>query len=416
MDLSQAGWGVVFAEDADPAIREALGGLLEHRRGQAGRLREGRYREFGGEEAYRAGETGIQFRARYGVGPEAADPDKVPYYLLLVGSPAAIPFRFQVEMDATYAVGRIHFDTPAEYERYARGVVAAESAPPKSPRDAVLFGVENSSDQVTRQTQRNLMRPLYEELAGASGGWRVRLLGKDKTTKASLRGLLRGAETPDLLFAAGHGLGFPRSYSYPEQRARQGALVCRDWPGPRQWDRAIPPEFYFSADDVPGGANLSGLVAFLIASYSVGTSHHDEFAFRAMHRHFSAAEESFLSQLPQRLLSHPDGGALAVVGQLDRLWGYAGADEKAAPDWQLYSQVLKRLFEGSTLGWAVELFNERTAELASLISAELEGISFGKAPETSTLAGLWMNLSDARNHIVFGDPAVRISAGEGGAR
>ena len=407
LNLAQAGWGVVFAQDADPSIREALGELLEHRRQQAGRLREGRYREYSGEQGYRRGESAIQFRTRYGVGPGAADPDKMPYYLLLVGDPSTIPFRFQVEMDVTYAVGRIHFDTLEEYQRYARGVVAAESHPAKSSHSAVLFGVKNSDDQITRHTMLNLVRPLYEELSEASDGWQVKVASKDKTTKASLRSLLCSTETPDVLFIAGHGLGFPREH--PRQLAHQGALVCRDWPGPKQWSRRIPSTFYFSADDVPSSAKLSGLVAFLIASYSAGTSRNDEFALRAMHQNFSVAPESFLSRLPQRLLSHPKGGALAVVGQLDRLWGHTGSDEKVMPDWQAYSQVLKRLFEGGTLGWAVEIFNERTAELASLISTELEGISFGKAPENSTLAGLWMNLNDARNHIILGDPAVRVS-------
>jgi hypothetical protein len=124
-DLAQTGWAAIFAHNADPAIREALGPLLEHRRSQAGR----RYKLFWGADGHRPDEQSKDFLRRWRHAPAGAvDPERVPYYLLIVGEPEEIPYRFQYMLDAQFAVGRIAFDTPDEYARYARGVVQAETS------------------------------------------------------------------------------------------------------------------------------------------------------------------------------------------------------------------------------------------------------------------------------------------------
>lgn len=408
--LDQAGWGVVFAQVADPAIAEVLRPLLDLRRQQAGQ----RMRVFQGDDGLRRGESKAEFLARHGMGPGPADPDRLPYYLMLVGSPRDIPWRFQSQLDVQYAVGRLWFDSLQGYANYARSVVAAETGPLRLARRAAFFGVANEGDRATAMSSTQLINPVFNALRSSRPDWDMVAHVGAAADKARLARLLGGSDTPALLVSASHGMSFPAGD--PRQAGQQGALLCQDWPGPQAWQGrgAIPDAFYFSGDDLAADAGLHGLMAMHFGCWGAGTPQDDDFARLARKAQRTLAPAPFVAGLPTRLLGHPAGGALAVIGHVDRSWGYAFSWPGAGAQTTVFESTLARLLDGCPVGHAMEFFNERYAELASDLSVMLEDIEFGLPADPAKLTGLWTANSDARSCIVLGDPAVRLPVAAAG--
>lgn len=415
--LNKTGWGVIFRADADPQIREALKQLLDLRKKQATETGDSDeseeqrikyYKEFTGAGGYQPGESKIDFLQRHGTGPGRVDPRKMPYYLMIVGSPEEIPYTFQYHLDVQFAVGRIYFQTLREYAQYASSVVEAETRPVKFSRTASFFGVQNNDDPATKLSATELVGPLAQSVVKDKPNWKVDTYIQAKATREQLGRLIGGTETPALLFSASHGLGFDKGHK--RQLRHQGALLCQDWPGPEAWRRSIPQKFYFSADDVSDSAQLLGMMLFNFACYSAGTPRFDDF----FHQNFNnyrqeIATRAFVAQLPQRLLGHPAGGALAVIGHIDRAWGYSFMWEDAGAQLQDFESVMKRLMEGHPIGSALEPFNERYAEVATSLNSELENLKTNKKVDDLMLAKLWTVNNDARDYTIVGDPAVRLA-------
>jgi hypothetical protein len=408
-DLAQAGWGVIFAagDRRTPALRQALAPLLDRRRAQAGSIHEHYYQEYAGARGYRRDESKLAFLARYGVGQGAADPDRMPYYLLIVGGPEAIPFRFQYQLDVEYAVGRIAFDTVEEYAAYARSVVDAETGPPLRPRRAVLFAPCHADDAATELSGHDLAAPLAARLSGRRPGWEVDAAIGPAATKARLAALLNGGEEAAFVFTAGHGLGY--AYGHRRQRARQGGLVCQDFPGFARWDGRIAPAHCFTAEDVEEAARLHGLVTFHFACYSAGAPAMQDFLAGPGTERRPIARRAFLSRLAQRLTGHRPGGALAVVGHIERAWQLSIEWPGAGRCIQAFEDALDRLLAGYPVGFAMEPFGERYAALSADLAEELEVARYGGAVDDEVVAQLWTGRNDCRNYAVVGDPAVRLS-------
>ncbi len=417
--LDETGWGVIFAHDVDPAIRDALGPLLEHRQQQAAYRKEKYYQEYTEDKAYRLGESTQEFLARHGAsGVDAADPENMPYYLLIVGDPESIPYHVQYELDVQYAVGRIHFDTPQEYAQYAESVIKAEKEHSFLPRRATFFGVNNPDDRATELSAGHLVQPLVKELPQELSKllkeqpqWVLDTLLEEQASKAQLAQLLNGEQPPALLFTASHGMGF--DLGDPRQLRHQGALLCQDWPGPWNWDKPISEDHYFSADDVSENARLLGTMAFFFACYGAGTPRMDHFALQAYQKPEPIAPRSFVAPLPQKLLSHPKGGALAVIGHVERAWTYSFLWADSGEQTGTFKDTLKRLLRGYPIGAAMEYFNARHGALSVRLIQMLNNIKFGNTKITDTdVAGIWTANNDTGGYVIIGDPAVRLRVTE----
>ncbi|WP_222273066.1 C25 family cysteine peptidase [Modestobacter marinus] len=407
-DLAQSGWGLLAPVDLAPDVLEALTPLRELRRQQAGDL----YREFLGDDGVRPGEGKQEWLARHGMGPSPADPTKVPYYLLLVGDPEGVPYRFQYQLDVQYAVGRVAFDTAEEYDNYARTVVQRESAVAGGPRSVTLFGPQNLADRATQLSRQLLVEPLAGELTDALGRFsnlasaRVESAVADEATKVRLLHLLTGDGAPEVLFTAGHGVGFPAQDA--RQREAQGALICQEWPGPLLSAGAMTADYYLSAADIAQTAPVRPAVVFSFACFGGGTPVENDFAHRGTGS-AAMATRPFVARLPQRLLGSPAGGALAFLGHVERAWGCSFTWPRAGAQRAVFSSALLAVLSGWRVGHAMEFFNARYAELSADLSEILERVRKDglNVPDTE-LAGAWTANNDARSYVVVGDPAARL--------
>ncbi len=406
--LEEAGWGIIFGtkNHHTAKIKEALQPLLDLRRAQAGEF----FKIYEGGAGRRPDESAGAFISRHGarVG-DPADPKKVPYYLLIVGDPMQIDYRFQYQLDVQYAVGRIDFgDDFDAYHNYARSVVQAARGEMQLAPRATFFGAANTGDEATQLSADRLVRPLFEALTDkdAYAHWRMKDVLADEAKKAALAQLLGGDEAPALLFTASHGMEFDADDA--RQRLHQGALLCQNWPGP-SYRGQVPQDFYFAGDDLASDANLWGMIAFFFACFGGGTPRYDTFSrpeFQESRK--TIAEQPFTAALPQAMLRLSKGGALAVIGHVDRAWGNSFLGDDKSQQTGTFQSAVESLLRGKPVGMAMEYFNMRYAALSTELTAELGEIVWDRTYDPYELARMWTSNNDARGYVIIGDPAVRL--------
>src|SRR5262249_31030801 len=241
---------------------------------------------------------------------------------------------------------------------------------------------------------------LASQLGQRKPDWQVDYLPPAECRKARLARLLGDGDAPALLLTASHGVGFDNGD--PMQLPFQGGLLCQDL---ETIVPSISREHYLGAEDVAAAFRLHGLVSFHFACFGAGTPQRDSFSRADGRRPAPIAPRDFLAALPRRLLSHPNGGALAVIGHVDRAWTYSFKWGDAGQQTDTFQDTLVRLMPGQRVGRALDQFSMRWAQIAARLSGMLDQAEVVR-PTPSALTGLWTANNDARGYALLGDPAA----------
>ena len=146
------------------------------------------------------------------------------------------------------------------------------------------------------------------------------------------------------------------------------------------------------------------MIHFMFACYGGGWGKIDTFRDGPDGTALQIAPAAAFSRLPQAMLAHPNGGALATIGHVDRAWSYSFKSDSGATQITGLRSVLTNLMLGHRIGQATDAFNMRWAAIATSLSDDLRA----GGGDAGALAREWIARDDARNYIILGDPAVRL--------
>ena len=415
-DLTQAGWGIIFASDADPAIQAQLQPLIDLRKQQV--QDPSLFKVFSGNDGVLPGQTAASWAQQHGVSLTApVNPYQggVPYYLLIVGSPDRIPFEFQALLKMEWAVGRLYFDNIEDYGRYAQAVVQYESPSftPIQRKSAAVWVPRNYGDLATAMLSGAISQDFLatNNQLGVRKQFTLNACFNEKATKPQLIDLLRGIAVtgpPAVIFTGSHGCDYSGA-DLDTQRRLQGSLVTQEWmPG-----TPANSTNQFTADDVPADAKLQGTIGFLFACFSGACPPESNYYFNKDGSPVKIAPSPIMSRLPQVLLSR---GMLAVIGHIDMAFPYAFQDVSGTPQVQALRTPLELLMGGKRTGLAADslsvMWSSRSAQLAlaqSQAAPSTTAATSSPAPSPSPLiAQMTIARDDARDYIVLGDPATQL--------
>ncbi len=348
-----------------------------------------------------------------------AVPDK-PFYVLIVGGPNEVPFRFQTTLDSSVGVGRVSFDSIEELKAYIQKVIRLENSESAVSKKACIFATDYGSQDPTFYSHRFMAEPLSIYTNGTLNCETTCLFESDATKANLVNAFTRS--NPALIYVASHGMA-AQNEDLEVQKKVNGAICCKELGD----DPAVPREQgIFSADDVPTNkACAEGSAIFDFSCFGYGTPARSDFYHWTTPKNMRKPGEElnttadFIAALPKKLLAHPRG-PVGFFGHVDTAWLCAFADPNNPYIMQRWTnrmgpfkKAVEEILKGRTLGMALDSMNANYNLGNNLINNFNDRVRAGLeqlTPEKkSTLVDYWITRNDAANYMLFGDPATYIN-------
>jgi len=332
------------------------------------------------------------------------DVDAQPHYVLIVGNPEHVPFRFQSILATAAAVGRLDFDSIDDLRAYVAKVIRLEKATkPAVKKETVFFATDGGLEDPTYLSRRFMAEPLARTLQDRK--IKTTTLFGDDATKSRLLELL-SKTTPALVYTASHGLGAPDE-SFEIQKKFNGAICCQE----------SEHDCLLTADDVPANKPfLEGAVVFQFACFGYGTPAESDYSHWLGEQEINT-EADFVSALPKRLLANPQG-PIAFVGHVDTAWLHGfddpevpGISETWNPRIEPFKRAVESLLGAQPSGHAMAPMSTRYDLYNAFLTNTYDRMQRGKPlpPDfDKRLVNQFITRSDAQNYMILGDPAAHL--------
>lgn len=411
----RVGWGLVLrdddrlpvqararADDAPEPIRQLVAD-----RGNAPVLRYARGSPKSSTSLMRYYEHGAQPAALpIEAAPLGTAANSIPYYLLIYGGPADIPWSLQYTLNTRFAVGRLDLTGDA-LTRYVTALISSWKGASSQPQRVLVWATDRN-DVITTVMKATIAKPLFAKYA-ADADLNATFIGE--TTTASADGLLAGLsdKKPRLVVSTSHG----------DTQAAGGRLEGRV--GLPIDDAAQRVEI----DQLLDRWQPDGAIWYQHACCSAGTSsvsvYDDLFTSGSdMARMLGSVRQcgDMVAPLPQALLGH-DKPARAFIGHVEPTFDWTlrrpgtGADltnDTVAAFYDWLFQADGKVTLGRALREFFAAIGTLSAEQLGLKNDLIRGDKVGDELLAAQLAA-----RDRMSTVILGDPSVTLGLSDGPA-